>query len=51
MVSRPGAVAEVVGADLVDDGAVVGGGQLAGDGLFHVEALAEDQRLAVRHVH
>ena len=35
----------VVGADVVDDRAVVGGGQLAGDGLLHVEALAEDQRL------
>ncbi len=40
-----GRVLEVVGADVVDDAAVVCGGQLARDGLLHVEALAEDQRL------
>ena len=40
-----GLVPEVVGADLFDDRAVVGRGQLAGDGLLHVEALAEDQGL------
>ena len=34
---------------LVDEGAVVRGGQLTRDGLFHVEALAEDQRLCRGH--
>ena len=34
----------VAGADLVDDGAVVGRRELACDGLFHVEALTEDER-------
>ena len=32
------------GADLVDDRAVVGRRELACDGLFHVEALTEDER-------
>ena len=44
----PLVVAEVAGADLVDEGAVVRGGELARDGLFHVEALAEDERLGAR---
>jgi hypothetical protein len=35
----------VVGADVVHDGAVVGRRQFAGNGLLHVEALAEDQGL------
>ena len=35
----------VAGADFVDEGAVVRGGQLTRDGLFHVEALAEDEGL------
>ena len=38
-------VAVVAGAHLVDERAVVRGGQLTRDGLFHVEALAEDQGL------
>ena len=38
-----GAPDEPGGADLVDDGAVVCRRQLAGDGLLHVEALAENQ--------
>ena len=38
-------VAVVAGADLVDERAVVRGGELARDGLFHVEALAEDEGL------
>ena len=38
-------VREVVGADLFDDGAVVGRRKLAGDGLLHVEALAEYEGL------
>ena len=40
-----GVVAVVVRPDAVDDRAVVGGRQFPGDGLLHVEALAEDQRL------
>ena len=35
----------VVGADLLDDTAVVGGSQLSGHRLLHVEALAEDEGL------
>src|SRR5215203_2580492 len=42
-------VAIAVGAYAIDDRAVVGGGQLAGDRLFHVEALAENQRLGRMH--
>ena len=42
-----GAVLEVVGADLLDDAAVVGGGQFSGHRLLHVEALAEDEGLGV----
>ena len=42
-------VAEAAGADLVDERAVVRRGELARDGLFHVEALAEDQRLRRAH--
>ena len=34
----------VAGADLIDNRAVVGRRELAGDGLFHVEALTEDER-------
>ena len=46
--SRPVVVAVVAGADLVDERAVVRRGQLARDGLLHVEALAEDERLRRR---
>ena len=41
-------VTVIAGAHFVDQGAVVRGGQLTRDGLFHVEALAEDERLG-RH--
>ena len=44
-----GVVAEVAGPDAIDDRAVVGRGELAGDGLLHVEALAENQRLGRAH--
>ena len=40
----------VVAANAIDDGAVVGRRQLPGDGVLHVEAFAEDQRLGRRHV-
>ncbi len=38
-------VAVVARAHFVDQSAVVRGGQLTRDGLFHVEALAEDEGL------
>ncbi len=43
-------VTVVARAHFVDQRAVVGGGQLARDGLFHVEALAKDQRLSLGHL-
>ncbi len=45
-----GGVLVVVAAHAIDDGAVVGRRQLPGDGVLHVEAFAEDQRLGRRHV-
>src|SRR5205085_4807590 len=41
--------AEVVGADAIDERAVVRRRELTGNGLLHVEALAENQRLRRSH--
>ena len=43
----PFVVTEAGGADLVDEAAVIGRGELSRNGLLHVEALAEDQWLRV----
>src|SRR5262249_35622458 len=47
----PFLVAEAGRADLVDEPAVVRGGELARNRLFHVEALAEDQGLRGAHLY
>ena len=41
----PGRMREIVPANRIDDGAVVRVGELSGNGLLHVEAFAEDERL------
>ncbi len=46
-----GLAAEPGSADLVDEPAVVRGGELSGHGLFHVEALPEDEWLSLRHAY
>ena len=43
------AVLEIPRTNVVDDPAVVRRRELAGDGLFHVEALAENERLGGGH--
>jgi hypothetical protein len=44
-----GTVLKIVLADLVDDPAVIGRGQLSGHGLLHVEALTKNQGLRGGH--
>ena len=42
-------VLEIVGADAIDEGAVVGRCEFFRDGFFHVEALAKNQGLGRTH--